>query len=230
MRVLTQPLRPRAGYSESRDVGRAVSLVPIPRWGANVGALLTPRPPTLSDYDRGTNSRTLSPMMRYRKTRESILVSTYVPERQSEYWTSRQIEDALHDAGYGVDVYPVSLDLERRLPADFIYSTDIKLFGLQYKALYGNGNDKWLIDRRQYDDLRPYPWIYYCLSEMKDQSHRRRALHLARFCERGNVRTPSHPFRGPSTEPPTQDGARSCAVWRGQDSVHHSKTSRKRSP
>jgi hypothetical protein len=39
---------------------------------------------------------------------------------QSEYWTSRQIEDALHDAGYEVDVDLVSQDLERRLPADFI--------------------------------------------------------------------------------------------------------------
>ncbi|MDQ3816214.1 MAG: hypothetical protein M3362_00820 [Acidobacteriota bacterium] len=112
---------------------------------------------------------------------------TYLYERQSEYWTSRQIEDFFLDKGFGVSTLPVPQNVERFLPADFIFSFNpsVKLFGLQFKALYQNGEDHWPLYERQHLQLQKYRWIYYCLSEMKDASDHRAALHWCRFVDAG---------------------------------------------
>lgn len=115
----------------------------------------------------------------------------YVPERQCEWWTSRGIETALLDAGYQVDVFPIDQVTEQRLPADHVFHAyPLKVFGLQYKALYQNGADHWRIDSRQHTALASFPWIYYCLSDMRTTDHRRRALHLARFASSQAVAPP----------------------------------------
>jgi hypothetical protein len=113
------------------------------------------------------------------------MAGPYVPERQTEYWTSRQIEDRLIFAGYDMDVWPIPTRLERVLPADFVFTGDqLKLFGLQYKALYADsGGDYWPISSRQHATMLSFDWIYYCLSDVDDRSQRRRALDLARFVE-----------------------------------------------
>jgi hypothetical protein len=114
-----------------------------------------------------------------------------VQERQSEYWTSRQIEDRLLDAGYDVDVWPVPQRLEKQLPADFLFSDPrLKLFGLQYKALYDGQPDYWPLSTSQHRAMSSFPWIYYCLSDLTERRHRRRALDLARFVKYGDVSLP----------------------------------------
>jgi hypothetical protein len=77
--------------------------------------------------------------------------SPYVYERQSEYWTSRAVEDALLDAGFDCLAFPLTGRTEHLLPADFIFAGDtaVNVFGFQYKALYGDPRDGWQIDERQ---------------------------------------------------------------------------------
>jgi hypothetical protein len=113
------------------------------------------------------------------------MASPYVYERQSEYWTSRQIEEFFLDSGFEVLTFPLVQYHERRIPADFIFfdKRRCKIFGLQYKALYRNARDNWRLDKRQHHDLSRFPWIYYCLSELKTSRDHRAALHLTRIIE-----------------------------------------------
>ena|SRR6266699_5085543 len=109
---------------------------------------------------------------------------TYVPERQTEYWTSRQIEEHYLNAGFEVLVFPLTQPSERYLPADFILFDKhrAKLVGLQYKALYHNGVDHWRLTAHQHKDMREhFPWIYYSASELRSIRDHRNALHYARF-------------------------------------------------
>lgn len=108
---------------------------------------------------------------------------TYLPERQTEYWTSRQIEEFLLDAGYSVVTIPLSQAVEHHIPSDFIYvdQARLKIFGLQYKALYHNAHDHWKLNEDQHDALRRFPWMYYCMSELRAMRDSRAALHFARF-------------------------------------------------
>ncbi len=109
----------------------------------------------------------------------------YVYERQSEYWTSRQVEEYFLDEGFEVMTFPLTQYTERLIPADFIYfdKQRSKLFGFQYKALYHNGEDYWPIDSRQHTTLLNFPWIYYCLSELQPVQDPRAALHSVRIVE-----------------------------------------------
>lgn len=110
--------------------------------------------------------------------------ATFVYERQVEYWTSRQIEEFFLNAGFDIEVYPVEQGIERYLPADHIFRVDdalIKLFGLQYKALYHNSVNHWKFDQRQHTRLAHFPWIYYGLSELQSVSDGRNSLHYLRI-------------------------------------------------
>ncbi|MBC1214970.1 hypothetical protein GNE08_12150 [Trichormus variabilis ARAD] len=111
--------------------------------------------------------------------------ATYIAERQVEYWTSRQIEEFLLNAGHEILVYPIDQRTERYLPADFLYNmgTSVKMFGIQYKALYHNGIDYWKLDQRQHTTLTNFPWIYYGLSDIKKASDFRNSLHYLRVYE-----------------------------------------------
>lgn len=54
--------------------------------------------------------------------------------------------------------------------------------GLQYKALYHNGNDHWRLTAHQHEQMREqFPWIYYSASELRSIRDHRNALHYARF-------------------------------------------------
>jgi len=109
--------------------------------------------------------------------------TTYVPERQSEYWASRKIEDFFWDLGYECLSFPISPRIEKLIPADFIFvpSHTIKIFGLQYKALYRGAVDYWDLDAMQHQQMKSLPWIYYALSEMRTARDFRAALHALRF-------------------------------------------------
>ncbi len=109
----------------------------------------------------------------------------YVYERQGEYWTSKLVEDYLFDFGFQIIALPIPPQIEYLLPADFIFfdKQHTKLFGLQYKALYQNGRDQWNLDGRQHRTLELYPWIYYCLLELREVRELRVALHLARLAK-----------------------------------------------
>jgi len=111
------------------------------------------------------------------------MASPYVYERQSEYWTSRQIEEFFLDAGFEVITFPLSQMNEKNIPADFVFfdKRRTKLFGFQYKALYSNDRDHWNISEDQHETLARFPWIYYCLSEIKQARDHRSALHLCRI-------------------------------------------------
>ena len=92
---------------------------------------------------------------------------TYLKERQIEYWTSRQIEDFLLNEGFDVFVNPIPQNLEKLLPADFVFqSTKLKLFVFQYKALYHNSVDHWKLSSQQHKTLQTFDWIYYGFSEI----------------------------------------------------------------
>ena len=112
----------------------------------------------------------------------------YVRERQTEYWTSRQIEDYFLNAGFDILVFPLGQPSEKELPADFIFfdKKRLKLVGLQYKALYRNASDHWRLTAHQHDRMRKhYPWIYYAASEMRSSREHRNALHYTRFFSPG---------------------------------------------
>lgn len=108
----------------------------------------------------------------------------YLYERQTEYWTSRGIEDYFLDAGFEVITFPVSQLSERGVPFDFIFleTHTCKIFGIQYKALYGNGADHWPIDDIQYRNLQEFKkWGYYCLSEITTAREYKIAVHRSIF-------------------------------------------------
>jgi hypothetical protein len=107
----------------------------------------------------------------------------YVYERQTEYWTSRQIEEFFLDAGFELIVLPITQLYEAYVPADFIFfdKKNTKLFGFQYKALYGNGQDHWNLNMQQHMKLKKYNWIYYCMSELKNYSELRLSLHKCKI-------------------------------------------------
>lgn len=112
------------------------------------------------------------------------MAKTYVTERQSEYWTSRQIEDFFENTGVDVHTIPVPQHIEKRIPADFVFLPEhkIKLFGIQYKALYQDTyGDFWKLESHQHDTLKKFPWIYYGLSELKSRKHKRNSLHLLKI-------------------------------------------------
>jgi hypothetical protein len=106
----------------------------------------------------------------------------YIYERQVEYWTSRQMEGFFLDAGFELLTLPITQLTEFRVPADFLYleRTTSKLFGLQFKALYRNGSDRWYLEPRQHQTLSLFDWMYYGLSDMKSASQQRSALHYLR--------------------------------------------------
>ena len=109
--------------------------------------------------------------------------TTFVYERQVEYWTSRQIEDFFLNAGFNISVYPVEQKTEHYLPADHIFGVDnslVKLFGIQYKALYHNSVNHWKLDSIQHDRLTHFPWIYYGLSDLQSVADNRNSLHYLR--------------------------------------------------
>lgn len=109
---------------------------------------------------------------------------TYLYERQTEYWTSRGIEDYYSDAGYEILTFPISMVTENKVPFDFIFyeAKSCKLFGIQYKALYHNKHDYWPLNSEQHDKLQRYKdWAYYGLSEMKSSRDHKTAIHRALF-------------------------------------------------
>jgi hypothetical protein len=114
-----------------------------------------------------------------------IMATPYIHERQSEYWTSRQVEEFFLDLGYEVLTLPLTQLVEKNLPADFLFfdRKRCKLFGFQYKALYKNTKDHWLINADQHNTLSEYPWLYYCLSELRNANEHRIALHLTRIID-----------------------------------------------
>lgn len=108
----------------------------------------------------------------------------YLYERQTEYWTSRAIEDYFLDAGFQIVTFPISQIHERDLPADFVFCHPgtKKIFGIQYKTLYNEDGDHWTLDEHQHRDLQLYSdWIFYGLSEMKVAQEHRTALHKTIF-------------------------------------------------
>lgn len=112
------------------------------------------------------------------------MAKTYVTERQSEYWTSRQIEDFFENCGVDVHTIPVPQHIEKNIPADFIFipTQKIKLFGIQYKALYKESSgDFWKLESHQHRTLKQFPWVYYGLSELKSRNQKRNSLHLLKI-------------------------------------------------
>lgn len=112
------------------------------------------------------------------------MATPYLYERQTEYWTSRGIEDYFLDAGFEIVTFPLSQLTEKEVPLDFVFfeNSTSKLFGIQYKALYKNGEDHWPLNERQHNTLQAYSdWAYYGLSEMTDSGDHRIAIHQALF-------------------------------------------------
>ncbi len=56
-----------------------------------------------------------------------------------------------------------------------------KLFGLQFKSLYKNGEDVWNISETQHERLQQFDWMYYGLSDLTSASQQRTALHYLRI-------------------------------------------------
>jgi len=102
----------------------------------------------------------------------------YIYERQVEYRTSHEIENVLANDGFSVAVHPLTQLTERSLPTDFIFfdRQTKKLFGFQYKVLYHNGSDHWVLDVEQHQQLQSFDWIYYGLSDVTSPSALLRAL------------------------------------------------------
>jgi hypothetical protein len=116
----------------------------------------------------------------------------YLPERQVEYWTSRQIEDFLWDAGFQTQVLPLTQRTELHIPADFIFlpSGQLKMFGIQYKVLYQGTPDYWSTPQQQADQIAKFDWIYYGLSDLKNIRDSRNALYALRLCEASRIASP----------------------------------------
>lgn len=111
----------------------------------------------------------------------------YIYERQVEYWTSRAIEGFFLDSGYEVLVLPLTQLTEHSVPSDFLYldTATNKIFGLQFKALYENGDDHWNLDLTQHGQLASFDWMYYGLSDLKTSRQHRNALHYLRVLPPG---------------------------------------------
>lgn len=108
---------------------------------------------------------------------------TYPNERQTEYWTSRAIEEYFENLGYPVVTIPNSQRAEKHIPFDHLFANHrVKLFGLQYKRLY-DSPDHWRLEEHQHQKLHAFPWIYYSLSEITSISEHRNALHLMRLVQ-----------------------------------------------
>lgn len=106
-----------------------------------------------------------------------------VAEQHVQDWTSAQIVSALKRRGYDVRDWHQTQDIEAFVPADWLFfdRTRLKVFGLQYKALYRNGSEYWPLDETQHSSLAKYSWIVYCASELTDVGNQGRALQVARF-------------------------------------------------
>ncbi len=112
------------------------------------------------------------------------MATPYVYERQTEYWTSRGIEDYFLDSGFQILTFPLTQLSERMIPFDFVFleGKTSKLFGLQYKALYEDARDHWPLNQQQHDALQDYrDWGYYALSEVTACEQFRVALHHTLF-------------------------------------------------
>jgi hypothetical protein len=109
--------------------------------------------------------------------------SPYIAEIQTAHWTSEAVRQSFRDLGFQVREWPLTQHLEKQIPADSIFlSPDfLKLFGLQYKTLYRNGGDFWVLDPQQHTALQAHPWIFYCCSELSDPLDQGIALHAARI-------------------------------------------------
>ncbi len=107
----------------------------------------------------------------------------YIAEQHVQDWTSAAIVNYLSVRGYTIRDWHVTQDLEKNVPTDWIFVDEsrLKVFGLQYKALYSNGNDHWRLDRDQHSALQGYPWVYYAASEMTGPREQTRALSLIRI-------------------------------------------------
>lgn len=106
-----------------------------------------------------------------------------IAEQHLQEWTSAEIVRYLRARGYAVRHWHVTQDLEKRIPTDWVFvdRSRLKVFGLQYKALYSNGEDYWHLDRDQHNTLQQYPWVYYCASEMTGPRDEGKALAAARI-------------------------------------------------
>ena len=129
-----------------------------------------------------------------------VAVKPKVKERQTEFWTSRAIESFFLDEGYEVTTFPLSGVTEGELPLDYIFWTPqfSKMFGIQYKALYGWGDeDYWPIDVAQLAARMAIPWAVYSLSEIEDPRQWRSALHrqVLVFPNRIEARTGHHQIK-----------------------------------
>lgn len=125
------------------------------------------------------------------------MAKPYLHERQTEYWTSRGIEDFFLDAGFEVMTFPITQRSERHIPFDFVFLDrgTSKMFGIQYKPLYRNGEDYWPLTEHQHDQLQEFQdWGYYGLSEMREGGDHRVALHQTVFAR------VDFPFQGAITK------------------------------
>lgn len=85
---------------------------------------------------------------------------TYPNERQTEYCTSRAIEEYFENRGYPVVAIPNSQRAEKHVPFDHLFANHrLKLFGLEYKRLYESPHH-WRLSRDQHHRLFAFPWIY----------------------------------------------------------------------
>src|SRR5713101_6669018 len=107
----------------------------------------------------------------------------YVAEHQTARWTSDAVRQSFREMGFEVREWPVTPHLEKEVPSDYLFFSPkfSKLFGLQYKALYHNGEEFWPLAEEQHQTLKGYPWMYYCCSELRDPSEQALALFLSRF-------------------------------------------------
>lgn len=90
----------------------------------------------------------------------------------------------------------MSQHLEPDVPADFVFGLrgEVRIFGLQFKALYPRP-DHWKLERVQHATMQRYRWIYYGLSEVTSANEEAVALELLRLKE-PNFRYQSRLYRG----------------------------------
>src|SRR5258707_10238327 len=103
-------------------------------------------------------------------------------EQHIQDWTSADIVGALERRGYTIRDWHPTQDLEKFVPADWLFfdQTRLKVFGVQYKALYRNGSEHYPLDREQHNTMAGHPWIVYCASELVRLDERPHALRRAR--------------------------------------------------
>ena len=114
------------------------------------------------------------------------MAKTYLWETTVAAWSSLEIRRFFENANYSVLDFAMSQQAEKRIPADYIYKVQfpVKIFGLQYKALYGSrGHDHWRLKREQHRRLSRTRWISYALSELKENRDHLNALHALRLRE-----------------------------------------------